>query len=131
MKIIFDVQNITFEDGYQLNSKIMTLKNEIKLFNEKINDLKQKSKNILPLNLQNNSITVGQKVVSNFSIDGQKIMLEKGKMFTLIDNSNPYNWQVQTDCGQKFSAPNLCFSLLPPDEKSLNLVKKLQNFQKK
>lgn len=126
LNTVFNAQNITFEEGHQLNNEMLTLKDEIDLFKEKLNNLELKCKSILPLKLQTSSEVVGKKITSNISITGQKLKLNKGEKLTLLNNSDPFNWKVQTSDNKIYNAPNLYFSFQPPDKESFNFVKKLQ-----
>lgn len=122
----FSVQNITFEEGDQLNKEMLTLKDEINRFRANINELEGRSKSILPLKLRTSSSAISGKAISMVKIAGQTLKLSKGEQLTLRDNADPFNWKVQTRGGEDYTATNLCFSIPPPDQESLSLANELK-----
>ncbi|XP_013915144.1 PREDICTED: envoplakin [Thamnophis sirtalis] len=98
----------------------------VKQAEKSIAELKRRSKEISPLKLRR--IQCSQPIIIDAICDWDlgEVQLERGEKYTLKNNNNQENWEVQNAKEESKIAPAVCFSIPPPDLEAIDRVNRLE-----
>ncbi|XP_006869625.1 PREDICTED: envoplakin [Chrysochloris asiatica] len=100
-----------------------------------VRDLQQRSQEVVPLPLRRSPPQQPLHVDSICDWDSGEVQLLRGQRYTLLDNSDPHTWVVQSPGGETKHAPAACFCIPAPDPdavaKASRLASDLQALKQK
>ncbi|XP_024920953.1 plectin a isoform X6 [Cynoglossus semilaevis] len=108
-------------------------KEQLAEFKTNLEALKRRAKTVIQLKPRNPTTPLKGKMPIQAVCDFKQmeITVHRGDECALLNNSNPFKWQVLNDTGSEASVPSICFLVPPTNKDAVNSVAGLDgNLQK-
>lgn len=129
----YSMSDFTIDQGEVLLRGMHAVYDELNQFNSIIEKLAKQSEKIVVLQERNQRAIINRqlsvKSLCTYS-PNERILFEKNEIADLV-NIDGIDWIVKTSKGEQVSAPNVLFSIQPPNEEVYQLIEKLRLTQRK
>nr|CAD7258245.1 unnamed protein product [Timema shepardi] len=126
LNTVYSQSDFTLDEGERLLKGMQELREELNHFGDIVQNLSDRSKDIVPLKQRRQPVTRPLPVQAICTYKQVNIVTEKGEQCVLYDNSGRIKWRVTNSAGLEGSVPGVCFLIPPPDKEALDAVERLK-----
>lgn len=120
-------QHFSIDEGVEMSAEILSLREEIAKFGDKVKELDDRSQNIVNMKQRKTPLPRPIKIKSLCMIKNESSTITKNEMVTLYDNSQRTKWKVRTANNVEQSIPSVCFVIPPPDPDVMDAMRELMD----